>query len=168
MPEAPDDFAWKVHAALDAWTAKVDSKASIVLGLETASIGFIVALSAANKAFSQLRGTPLTAFRIGLSLLALGVLLAGATVFPQLSRRRSRRIWRDQVIYFGHLRHWKPADLEKRLGQMTESASLDQLANQLVEMSKIAWRKHAWLQYSMLSTLGGLIFVASSGSWPEA
>ena len=50
---------------------------------------------------------------------------------------------------------------------MTETSSLNQLANQLVEMSKITWRKHAWLQYSMLSTLVGLILVALSG-WAPA
>lgn len=162
MPEDPHDFAWKVHGALDAWTAKVDSKASIVLGLETASVGFIVALASANGTFTNLKGGHLTAFKLGLALLTLGVFLAGLTVFPQLSRRRARRIWQDHVIYFGHLRHWDPLDLEKRLSEMTEPTSLHQLASQLVEMSKIAWRKHAWLQYSMLCTLAGLVLVALS------
>lgn len=162
MSEAPHEFAWKVHSALDSWTAKVDSKASIVLGLETASIGFVVALWSTNKVFVGLRGTQQLFFRVGFATLIIGVVLAGLTVFPQLSRRRAKRIWKKHIIYFGHLRHWDPVDLEKRLKEVTEPTSLTQLSNQLVEMSKIAWRKHAWLQYSMLATFAGLALIALS------
>ena len=51
------------------------------------------------------------------------------------------------MIYFGHLRHWKPADLAKQL--KAKQAYEEQLAAQLVAMSKIAWKKHARLQWSV-------------------
>src|SRR3954454_8490903 len=39
------DFAWRVHGALDAWTGKVDTKASITLAIESAVLGFVLTLS---------------------------------------------------------------------------------------------------------------------------
>lgn len=73
---------------------------------------------------------------------------------PQLGRRKARRNWSTNMIYFGHLRRWNPDALATELS--SEPPTTTQLARQLVEMSKIAWRKHAWLQWSLAS-----LFVAS-------
>jgi Pycsar effector protein len=149
-PSKPDgiDFAWRVHDALDSWTGKVDTKASITLGIEIAVFGFVVALSEKTGRFSMLRAADLTLFRVGLALVILSIFLSLAVVLPQLGRKKARRNWKTNMIFFGHLRHWNPTELAMALksGPLEE----DQLARQLVEMSKIAWRKHAWLQWSIV------------------
>ena len=148
-------FAWRVHAALDSWTAKVDTKASISLAIETAVLGFIISLSGSEGPLSHLRGTDLALYRVGLTLIGVAVLLVLAVVFPQLNRRGARRDWKNKMIYFGHLRHWDVGILTKALQE--ESPRYEQLAAQLVQMSKIAWRKHVWLQWSLsVLVLGGL------------
>jgi Family of unknown function (DUF5706) len=149
------DFAWRVHDALDSWTGKVDTKSSIALGIEIAVFGFVVALSEKPGRFSALKGTDLTFFRVGLTLVMLSILLSLAVVFPQLHRIKSRRNWKTNMIYFGHLRRWSPADLAKAL--VAGPPEDEQLARQLVEMSKIAWRKHVWLQWSLISFAAGAL-----------
>jgi len=53
-----------------------------------------------------------------------------------------------------------------KLAQALSSGTLttDQLARQLVEMSKIAWRKHAWLQWSLGFLLFGVALLVWAGS----
>lgn len=147
------DFAWRVHDALDSWTAKVDVKASIALALESAVFGFVVALSEHGERLSGLSGSRLDWYHVGVGLLLFSVGASLAVVFPQLRRWRSRRDWRENTIYFGHLRHWDPSELAGRLGEPFPEA--EELARQLVAMAKIAWRKHAWLQWSLVSLATG-------------
>lgn len=156
-----DDFAWQVHSALGDWTARVDIKASIVLGLESAALGLILALSQGAGPLHGLTRARLDIFYGGVASISLSIILAIAVVFPQLSRRRAKRTWRDNTIYFGHLRRWNDADLAQRLAS-ANAAPLDQLARQLIIVSKIAWRKHVFLQYSMVALLGGLLLVGGS------
>jgi Family of unknown function (DUF5706) len=141
------DFAWRVHAALDSWTGKVDTKASIALAIESAVFGFVVTLTKRGEQFTGLDGSDLTLFRIGSGFLLLAILLSLLVVAPQLNRRESKRIWSSNMIYFGHLRRWDPVELAKTLA--TQQPYGEQLARQLVTMAKIAWRKHACLQYSL-------------------
>jgi hypothetical protein len=147
------DFAWRVHEALDSWTGKVDTKASIALGIEIAVFGFVVTLSEKPNRLSALKGTDLTLLQAGLASVALSILLALAVVFPQIARLKSRRNWKSNMIFFGHLRRWQPAELAEALRQGPPEE--EQLARQLVEMSKVAWRKHAWLQWSVVSFIAG-------------
>ena len=149
------DFAWRVHEALDSWTGKVDTKSSIALGIEIAVLGFVVTLTDKPGRFSALHGTDLNCFRIGLTLIVLSIFFSLAVVFPQLHRIKSRRNWKTNMIYFGHLRRWSPADLAKAL--VAGPPEDEQLARQLVEMSKIAWRKHVWLQWSLISFAVGAL-----------
>lgn len=142
------EFAWKVHTALDSWTGKVDTKASIALAIESAVFGFVVSLSKAGERFSSLKSTPKAWYDIGVVLLLGAIFWALLVVLPQLNRRQSRKNWRAGIIYFGHLRHWDPEDLERELKRAEAYES--QLAAQLVAMSKIAWKKHARLQWSVL------------------
>lgn len=158
------DFAWRVHDALDSWTGKVDVKASIALALESAVFGFVVALSEHGERFASLSGSRLNWYHIGVGLLLFSVATSLAVVFPQLRRCKSKREWRDNVIYFGHLRRWEPSELAARLRD--SGLAEEQLARQLVAMSKIAWRKHSWLQWSLFSLAAGsacLIIVAIAG-----
>lgn len=147
------EFAWRVHAALDSWTGKVDTKASIALAIESAIFGFVVTLSKRGERFADLHAADLALYRIGVGFLLLSILLSLLVVMPQLNRRESRRIWRTNKIYFGHLRHWDPTELAKELRK--PSATEQQLAQQLVTMSKIAWRKHARLQWSLAALVAG-------------
>jgi hypothetical protein len=157
-PEPPghqgDEFAWKVHEALDSWTAKVDTKASIALAIEAAIAGFVITLSTNSGRLTGLHGYRADVDHVGLILLAASVVASLAVVMPQLSRLKARRNWSSNMIYFGHLRRWDPDALAKALS--TDIPTTTQLARQLVEMSKIAWRKHAWLQWSLI-----LLFIAS-------
>ncbi|MGW9595417.1 Pycsar system effector family protein [Streptomyces chartreusis] len=65
----------------------------------------------------------------------------------------------QSFVYFGHLQFWKPDDLETALQQRD---ILSVLSHQLVNMSKIAWRKHRFVQLSFLlaATGGALVFLA--------
>lgn len=147
-----EEYAWRVHAALDSWTGKVDTKASIALAIEGAAFGFALSQSREGEALASLDGWHETLYYIGLGFVLLSIGCALLTVFPRLRRRASgrRSEWRKNTIYFGHLRHWDPAELAREL----EGDNLPhgtQLATQLVSMAKVAWRKHAWLQGSLLS-----------------
>lgn len=155
------EFAWRVHAALDSWTGKVDTKASITLAIETALLGFIITLSIDGGPLSTLGGTDLTIYRIGLSFVGLSVLMALGVVVPQLSRRKAKKEWEKNMIYFGHLRRWDVDRLARALAE--ERPRHHQMARQLIEMSRIAWRKHVWLQGSLVTLLIGSAVIASVG-----
>lgn len=141
------EFAWKVHSTVDSWTARVDTKASIVLGIEAALAGFVITLSSKGGRLSGLHGYRMDVDRVGLVFLVASVLLSLAAVWPQLGRRKARQNWSANRIYFGHLRLWDPNKLAAELVKSAPSEA--QLALQLVTMSKIAWRKHAFLQWSL-------------------
>jgi hypothetical protein len=149
-------FAWKVHGALQDWTAKVDTKASIVMTLETALLSGVVAFSRLQT--SRPLGWALL-HNCGLVLLFASIVLAGAVVFPQLSRHNSNKSWQNQFVYFGHLRQWEPAALAEALADREPNVSLRMLSDQLVTMSRIAWGKHILVQWSLLVALAGCIAV---------
>jgi Family of unknown function (DUF5706) len=156
------DFGWRTHSAITEWTAKVDSKASIVLSLGGVLLGFIVTLSTSNRLLTHLHSWHLVLERIGIAIISLGVLSAALVVAPRLDRRRAKKTWRDNFLYFGHLRHWNPKSLRDRLESLDSSAELDILATQLVVTSKIAWFKHSLLQFSVAEIVIGVGFVAVS------
>lgn len=146
-PDGGRDFAWRVHGALDSWTAKVDTKASIILAIESAILGFILTLSKKGERLASLDGVSETAYHLAIGALVVAVLFALLVVMPQLRRRQAKKNWHKGMVYFGHLRHWDPADLATALkGDRVDEA---QLADQLVAMAKIAWKKHARLQWSV-------------------
>lgn len=170
LPEEPvatigNDFAWKVHSAITDWTAKVDTKASIILGFGGVIVGFIVTLSANGRRLASLQGADLIVERIGVCFVLLGVLLAALVVAPRLNARSVKKSWKSNFIYFGHIRHWPLVDLRSALDGLDRTKELDLLAAQLSAMSKIAWLKHRILQCAMLAIgLGvALVFIAAGG-----
>lgn len=170
-PEAENerglDFAWRTHTAITDWTAKVDSKASIVLGLGGVLLGFCVTLSVRGRALSGLTGWRGITEALGLAIISLGVLLTALVVAPRLTRRAAKQEWRDNFLYFGHLRYWQAEDLKRQLQNLNLDDELSVLSKQLVSTSKIAWVKHARLQFSM-GLLGiGTFLVALSVVWPR-
>jgi hypothetical protein len=144
------EFGWRVHSLLDTWTGKVDNKASIVLAIESAAFAFIVTQTAKGKVFADPGGVGAWVLRLALALLLVAIGLALLVVLPQLDRRQSTKDWAANSIYFGHLRHWDPDELAKQLPDRASHQS-EQLAKQMVTMSKIAWRKHVWLQGSLVA-----------------
>jgi hypothetical protein len=148
------DFAWRVHGAQEAWTSKVDTKASILLALEGGALFAILSANAKDGLLSQIVGWRQILEIIGvLALLAALVVTAGA-VYPQLGSSRSRECaHRSNFIYFGHLRHWEPKSLRAELRAFESDVQLEMLCLQLVEMSKRNWRKHKLVQASLLLAL---------------
>ena len=167
MSEEPDPLerACKVHEALDGWTTKVDTKGSIVLALETALLAGLLNLTGPHGALADLTGRAVTLFRVGVGLLTTAVVLSGAAVIPQLRRWASRREWQSNTIYFGHLRHWEPDDLAEQLGASSAASTLNELAQQHVRMARIAWRKHSYLQLSMLLVPLATLLLWLSSTW---
>lgn len=57
-PSTPEshETAWRIHAAIGEWTARVDAKASFALTLESAALAGIVALSDDGHLFGDLHG----------------------------------------------------------------------------------------------------------------
>lgn len=156
-PTSGEEFAWKVHGALQDWTAKVDTKASIVMTLETALLSGMVAFNSSRASGYSFSWASL--HNCGLTLLFVAVALAGAVVFPQLHRRDSAKPWQDQFIYFGHLRKWEPAALAEALVNRGSNGSLSMLSDQLVSMSRIVWIKHVLVQWSLLLAFMGCLAV---------
>jgi Family of unknown function (DUF5706) len=157
------EFAWRTHSAITDWTAKVDAKASIVLALESAIMAAVITFSGRDRPLSALHGWPLATYRLGILFMAIGIALAGLVVFPYLDRRKARVQWGTEVIYFGHLRRWQPSELADYLFDLSARAQLDILSRQLVTTSKIAWIKHARLQWSMLTAALGTLLLALAG-----
>ena len=163
-PHGGLEFAWRVHAALDSWTGKVDTKASITLAIESAILGYVLTLSKKGERLAGLEGTSDVGYHVGIGCLLIAVLFALLVVMPQLKRREAKRNWQKGMVYFGHLRHWDPGDLAAAL--KSKQVYETQLANQLITMSKITWRKHASLQWSIafliLGTASLLLAVVKS------
>ena len=151
--------AWQIHQAICDWTGQVDTKASFASAIEVAIIGAVVVLAGDGHQLSQLHGCmQLTLFWIGLSLLILSVIAVLSVVCPQIRGQENLRNERPyNFIFFGHVKHWEPDELARKL--LVESP-LAALSRQLVTMSKIAWRKHRMLQLSILGTVAGSGFVA--------
>lgn len=152
-----NEFAWKVHDVLSDWTARVDIKASISLAIEAAIGGFVVTFASGTGPLTHSTGWAAWTLDAGVAALALSIMLSILVVFPQLRGRKAKREYKDNFIYFGHLRYWDSTELKNRLSD--DPVGLDQLARQLVNMSNIVWRKHVWLQWSMLLFLSGLLLI---------
>jgi hypothetical protein len=162
------EFAWRVHAAQEVWTAKVDAKASIVLSLETAVLAALFAVESPRLLLGRLTGWRSMLADVGVGLHVVAVVLAAAAVIPMLGRTRVHRAERTQnAIYFGHLRHWKPEQLLPWLARMTPEQELEQLNRQLVAMSRRNWRKHRHLQLAMLAALLGAVIIGIAVLFPH-
>jgi hypothetical protein len=155
---AAEDRAWRIHSALADWTGKVDTKATFCFTLESAALVVVANLTSDGRLF-DVRQTLAQkwSFTVGVALLVAGVLCAAFVVIPRMNRVAVARNWKDNTIYFGHLRLWEASTLEKAL---REDSILPSLSVQLVAMSKIAWRKHLIVQWSLILGLAG---VASLG-----
>lgn len=157
----PVEAAWRIHSAQVDWTGKVDSKSSFALAIQSAVMAGIVGLAGGNGRLSNLEGFwPNSFFWVGMGVLILAIVAVTFVVRPRLRSKRLEAEIPDNFIFFGHLRKWSPPDLEKAL---VERELLPVLTRQIVEMSKLTWRKHRLLQVSMSGALVGTAFVAIAG-----
>lgn len=156
------EFAWKVHTAQESWTARVDGKAALYLATQTAVLAAMFASFGHNKPLEGLDGANLYAAIVGTVLSVVAVLVAGCAVIPMMKKTPAlKEAAPDNFIYFGHLRHWKAADLRERLGRLTASEELDQLSLQLIALSKRNWAKHWLLRAALvLGAAGALLDLA--------
>jgi hypothetical protein len=154
------EFAWRVHAALEAWTAKVDMKASILLAFQGGA--FIFAATSRELFLSTPDRRPALVGAAGVALLVSAMALATATVLPMLgSAKRHRADHPHEWIYFGHVRHWESTELAARLSRLTERDEVRALCAQLVRMSRLNWRKHRMLQGSVVLTVISMLVMVS-------
>lgn len=152
----PVEFAWRVHAAQETWTAKVDAKAAIVLSLETAVLVILLAAEAPHRLLGQLTGWRSAFAGLGIGVYIMAMVLAAVAVIPLMGPTKKHRAeYGRNTIYFGHLRHWRHEDLNQWLSRMSQEDELAQLSRQLIELSRRNWHKHRSLQLSMLTALFG-------------
>ncbi len=156
---APTRLGWQVHAAQESWTGKADAKTSVLLAFEAGMALFVVPTSAWPGGHG-----PHAVWQTGLHhavlvLLALALVSAGAAITPVLGPARGhRRGYRARIVYFGHLRHWRPDALARRLIRVSSGDEVRMLAEQLIVMSRINWWKYRCLQVSI-----GLAMLAMTG-----
>lgn len=142
------------------WTGKVDTKASFALTVESAILVAITALSGNGRRLGRIDGCALWVFYLGVTALTISALFAISVVSPNLRKGKASSESHDNFIFFGHLRHWNPADLEMAL---RERDPLPVLARQLVVMSDIAWNKHERVKKSFAFAVFGALLVALAG-----
>ncbi|MFD4659643.1 Pycsar system effector family protein [Kitasatospora sp. NPDC058444] len=153
----PEEKAWRVHTALGEWTTRVDAKAGFALTLESAALAGIVALSDKDKLLSRIDQPALRVMLwLGVLLLLAAAVLAILVVSPRLRAGKVKAEARGNFLYFGHLMHWKPDDLQKAFEY---EDFLPVLSHQLVNTSKIVWRKHRFVQHSFAAAGLGALFV---------
>jgi hypothetical protein len=152
---SPAEFAWRVHSALEAWTAKVDMKASILLAFQGGA--FIFAATSRDVVLDGTDRRPAMVAALGAVMLVTATALAATAILPFLGSTRAHRAARvHEWIYFGHLRLWDPAELALRLSRLTIHDEVQALSAQLVRMSRLNWRKHRLLQGSVALTLSAM------------
>ncbi|MET7614783.1 Pycsar system effector family protein [Streptomyces seoulensis] len=163
-PQEPRlDIAWRIHAVLMDWMGKIDAKATSALSLELAILTALAALTAADGSRPlHPHGTTVAicAYWAGIGLLVASVLLSVYAVAPRLHAASPAQDRSGGFIYFGHLRHWDPTGLVEAI--RTEQV-LPVVSQQLVEISRICWRKHRMVQCSLsLAALGFLLSTAEA------
>lgn len=156
------EFAWRAHSAQEAWAGKVDTKASIILALESGALFAALSANATGGLLSRLSRLPLILEMSGVVLIFLAILISAASIYPRLGSKRVHGAQYDQnTVHFGHLRYWNPGDLQQKLAYLNADDELAILSRQLVEMSKINWQKHMLVRTSLaLGILGATCIVA--------
>lgn len=93
---------------------------------------------------------------MGLFLLLASVVLSMLVLMPRIKLREPKPKDRG-YLYFGHLRHWDKEALTATLAR--NQVSDGQIADQVIKMSQIAWRKHVLLQWSLYLLLAGIVVI---------
>ncbi len=165
MSPDPIDTAWRIHAAQVDWTGKVDSKASFALAIESGAMIAALGLAGSGRRLTDVDGTGArVSYVVGFGLLGLALVCVAWVVRPRLRLVAMHRGNEHEAnyVYFGHLRRRTPEEVADALSA-DPSDLLAVLSRQIVEMSKLCWRKHMLLQVSLtLALLGvGLLGIAA-------
>ncbi|MFF8966037.1 Pycsar system effector family protein [Streptomyces globisporus] len=137
------------------WTEKADGKAAFVFGLATAALTAFATLSAGLlPPDDRAPDARLLCSWAGVALLLSSSAVSLCVVLPQLDHAVSRTRWRSGFVYFGHLRHWDPDDLTQAL--LTREP-LPVLSQQIVDMSRICYRKYRLVQVSIALASAGTV-----------
>jgi hypothetical protein len=162
-PDVGNRFGWQTHEAIQGWTESVDVKTSIVLLVEIAVAG-----AAANALITdggELHGA--VGLHLAVAIAAVTALVGAVAcalwvVFPRLERSLTAEMAPRGLIYFGHLQVRSVEDIAASLKGLTVEEERRQLAAQLHITSRVAWRKHLWLQRSIgLLVVGAALLVVS-------
>lgn len=155
--------AWQIHSQLTDWTGKVDLKARFGLSFVSAAIAGLLAvygdgtrLYGETTQLTDFSNLEAACFILGVVLLIEAFLVSVLAVTPQLRARRSKREYKSGIIYFGHLRHWNSSDLALKLRTVD---MLPVLSRQLINMSKILWRKHRAIELLFGSAFLGITLI---------
>lgn len=125
---------------------RADTKASLVVTAQAAVLGYLL-----TQPFPT-AGAGRVLFIAGAGLLLAALALAGAAVYPRLTRRAAGH-GRDGV-YWGEIAlTWTPEALAQHLARQDPAQRLETLTRQLVAVAKVSWRKHRLLQASLLVSL---------------
>ncbi|MFE2839811.1 Pycsar system effector family protein [Streptomyces mirabilis] len=155
------ETAWRIHAELGNWTAKVDAKASFALTLDSAATAGIIALSTDDHVLAHLQGWGARALLwSGITLILVSGVFAMLVVVPRLRARKVKAEAASNFIYFGHLMHRHADELTTAL---KATDTLPVLSRQLIVMSKIAWNKHRHVQLSFITFGVGAALVFFAG-----
>jgi hypothetical protein len=156
------EFGWRAHQAIQGWTSSVDTKASIALVIETAvAAAALRALITDDGPLHHATGLLLATSIVAVTILVLAVACAVLVILPRLDRGNANG-QTTGLVYFGHLRHRSAESIAQALADLTPDEERRQLAAQLHVTSKVAWRKHDWLQRSLaLFPLGAALLVVA-------
>jgi hypothetical protein len=98
---------------------------------------------------------------VAVTVLVLAVACAVLVILPRLDRINANGQTAG-LVYFGHLRHRSAENIARALGDLTPDEERRQLAAQLHVTSKVAWRKHDWLQRSLaLFPVGAALLIVA-------
>ncbi|MFD8619437.1 MULTISPECIES: Pycsar system effector family protein [unclassified Streptomyces] len=153
------ESAWRLHGVVTDLTGKADAKAAIVLSLESAVVTALTVQSGAWLPTGTGLGAAVLAscYWAGVGLLIVSAAACVLAILPRLDGAGSARRWREDYLFFGHLRHWDPSDLADTL---RVHEVLPVLTRQLVDVSRICWRKHRLVQLSIALACGGAVLAA--------
>jgi hypothetical protein len=155
------EFTWNAHQAVSDWSARLDTKSSILLSLETAATVVVVAATETGHVFARLQDLRLYAFRGGLGLLLISIALAAFVVFPKSGQRKVHG-GPSGIVYYGDVRRWDAYELYAYLSTLKPQQYLKLLTDQLVTLSRYAWKKHLQLRASMfLAALGAILLLSA-------
>lgn len=147
------ETAWRIHASVQDWIGKVDAKASFAFGLEAAVFTATVALTSRGNVFHDLTSwVEVALLALGLTLIGVAAFFASIVVAPRIRSSKKTGHSAHEFLYFGHLKDWKSRQLRDAL---LEQSPLHGLTEQLIVLSRIAWRKHRLVQISVISAMSG-------------
>lgn len=156
------------------WVERADLKASILIAAIAGAL--IAVLNEINDSMGWIDRNPSPRIVVealflasAASLLVAGF-MAGASLYPHLGPRAEGEdggLSLGDLVYFGRLRSLPPEEIASALRESVDRETLtDHFANQIAMNAGIAWRKHRWLQRSMVAAgVASVMALAGLTAW---